>query len=836
MDMEVDKGAAEDNITTNSADQDGMCTMRIFVGGLGEGVTDDDLRRMFVALGRVDEIEIVRTKGRNMAYLNFTPSSPKSLAKLFSSFNGCVWKGGRLRIEKAKEHYLVKMKREQEQEHEEELARNEMKCSVADVPVSCKKPTKGPGAEKEQLRIFFPKLRKVKPLPFSGSGKHKYSFRNIQVPPLPTHFCDCELHSVPYDAPIGNGVVNYGAQKSGVDEKEFHLMNSVLNKFITKDENTPVKDESAGQNEQTGLSNVSNVDSPSDQNTLNSDPDEDGIILNIAGAMNEADFSWKLEDKIVSEYQESRGHHPQPLGADDKRLLDSNKKRKLDKEESNVAINATRKRKKDDFKGAVVSLVGDKQGEVLPQRSNPLRTQKSKWQEFVGQGSDSSFKLSNVLSHGLAADKMQNKPSEKFSSATDEDYYDGSSLSEQLDNSDDESNQSDEDDTDTDYTEVSADESAQGAELHEDTKTESSKSDEPGDDAEASNEKRTHESLQHDTEEDSSESEEPAEDSNDESAKQEDIEEDSCKPQKRVGEAKASTEESADESEQKMDTEEESSKSEDLDDEVVGSTDDSAKQEDTAEELNDSEEQDDESEASTEESADESTQDSMEQEDYKVESSNSVELKNFDEAEKSSGNSLIQRNIFEQLPTNSGVNKLQEVFKPTETEDESDKFSKGATWSQKMPWTELVSDRESSYFSISQILLGDTLKNQVETEPNIEFKDNIACHPSKALTSETAPVSSSDLTNTIAELPEPKNINYSAHHREACNPSGAIKSEDEESKKAHADVALNQAPLLKTDTYESRPFMRSAASLKEWAKTKEAIRRSRTKKRKIVDE
>lgn len=62
-----------------------MDTMRIFVGGLGEGVTDDDLRRMFVALGSVDEIEIIRSKGRSMAYLNYTPSSAKSLAKLFSS-------------------------------------------------------------------------------------------------------------------------------------------------------------------------------------------------------------------------------------------------------------------------------------------------------------------------------------------------------------------------------------------------------------------------------------------------------------------------------------------------------------------------------------------------------------------------------------------------------------------------------------------------------------------------------------------------------------------------------------------------------------------------------
>ncbi|KAI3790537.1 hypothetical protein L2E82_03647 [Cichorium intybus] len=57
---------------------------RIYVGGLGGGVTEDDLRQTFSALGDVVSVDVVRTKGRSFAYLDFLPSSDKSLPKLFS--------------------------------------------------------------------------------------------------------------------------------------------------------------------------------------------------------------------------------------------------------------------------------------------------------------------------------------------------------------------------------------------------------------------------------------------------------------------------------------------------------------------------------------------------------------------------------------------------------------------------------------------------------------------------------------------------------------------------------------------------------------------------------
>lgn len=61
--------------------------IRIYVGGLGLNVKEDDLKKTFTSpqLGTVDSVEVMRTKGRSFAYLNFVPVSDKGLAKLFST-------------------------------------------------------------------------------------------------------------------------------------------------------------------------------------------------------------------------------------------------------------------------------------------------------------------------------------------------------------------------------------------------------------------------------------------------------------------------------------------------------------------------------------------------------------------------------------------------------------------------------------------------------------------------------------------------------------------------------------------------------------------------------
>lgn len=59
--------------------------MRIFVGGLGAGVTAEDMEKTFSSLGSVAAVQLVRTNGRSFAYMDFHPNSDKSLARLFAN-------------------------------------------------------------------------------------------------------------------------------------------------------------------------------------------------------------------------------------------------------------------------------------------------------------------------------------------------------------------------------------------------------------------------------------------------------------------------------------------------------------------------------------------------------------------------------------------------------------------------------------------------------------------------------------------------------------------------------------------------------------------------------
>lgn len=72
-------------------------------------------------------------------------------------YNGCTWKGGKLRLEKAKEHYLVRLKRE----WAEDVKVNGP--PDLDVVKSLDHSDKSGclSQENANLRIFFPKLRKV---------------------------------------------------------------------------------------------------------------------------------------------------------------------------------------------------------------------------------------------------------------------------------------------------------------------------------------------------------------------------------------------------------------------------------------------------------------------------------------------------------------------------------------------------------------------------------------------------------------------------------------------------------------------------------------------------
>ncbi|KAG6706800.1 hypothetical protein I3842_07G239100 [Carya illinoinensis] len=210
--------------------------MRIFVGGLGESVTGDDLKRLFASSGMAEEVVIVRTKGRSFAYVDFSPSSINSLSKLFSTYNGCVWKGGMLRLEKAKEHYLVSLKREWAEKAELASRRLTNSYNADEDMASYDKPKKVINSERKQLRIYFPNLRKVKLMPLSGTGKHKYSFQRVEVVhSLPIHFCDCEEHSICHPTAKEKQTCDLETRSDGISEEELNIMNSVMNKLFERE-------------------------------------------------------------------------------------------------------------------------------------------------------------------------------------------------------------------------------------------------------------------------------------------------------------------------------------------------------------------------------------------------------------------------------------------------------------------------------------------------------------------------------------------------------------------------------------------------------------------------
>ncbi|GAB6029189.1 nucleolar protein 8 [Chamberlinius hualienensis] len=93
---------------------------RLFVGGLYAGVTEDKLRQKFSKFGEIEGIEI-KSKAHQVeadqstvfAFINIK-IKPISLAKCFSVFSNCRWKGYPIKLEVAKESFLQRLKKERE--------------------------------------------------------------------------------------------------------------------------------------------------------------------------------------------------------------------------------------------------------------------------------------------------------------------------------------------------------------------------------------------------------------------------------------------------------------------------------------------------------------------------------------------------------------------------------------------------------------------------------------------------------------------------------------------------------------------------------------------------
>ncbi|XP_063147928.1 nucleolar protein 8 [Candoia aspera] len=115
---------------------------RLYVGGLGHSISENELCERFSKFGNVTETEIISRKDehgnptKTFAYLDILLSE-KELKKCISVLNKTKWKGGTLQIELAKESFLHRLARERQEANmkKEETGYNGM----TDIQESLKK-------------------------------------------------------------------------------------------------------------------------------------------------------------------------------------------------------------------------------------------------------------------------------------------------------------------------------------------------------------------------------------------------------------------------------------------------------------------------------------------------------------------------------------------------------------------------------------------------------------------------------------------------------------------------------------------------------------------------
>ncbi|KAJ0090261.1 hypothetical protein Patl1_14021 [Pistacia atlantica] len=319
---------------------------RIYVGGLGEKVTSDDLMKIFSSLGDVKTVDIVRTKGRSIGYVDFFPSSDKSLSKLFSTYNGCVWKGGRLRLEKAKEHYLAQLNREWA-EDAQLVSLPPTECGDGDKDTASLEKSEKVVDSAKNLHIFFPRLRKVKALPFSGTGKHKYSFQRVEAPPLPMYFCDCEEHFVPSCTAKGKEMQNHtakeeemhglAAESGGVNEEELNIMNSVMKKLFERENVSKSASHETGPADD-GHDSIKLIE---DLQFSENEEDEDNIVINVVSRGNNKMALSRCQEKSTtlpinqkSTFRETRNSKGRLVQSEPESQKNPKKRKSLFSEES----------------------------------------------------------------------------------------------------------------------------------------------------------------------------------------------------------------------------------------------------------------------------------------------------------------------------------------------------------------------------------------------------------------------------------------------------------------------------------------------------------------------
>lgn len=189
----------------------------------------------------------------------------------------------------------------------------------------------------------------------------------------------------------------------------------------------------------------------------------------------------------------------------------------------------------------------------------------------------------------------------------------------------------------------------------------------------------------------------------------------------------------------------------------------------------------------------------------------------------------------EELEKNSDVPST----KPTASED---LVARGTSWKQKSSWLQLVKDANASAFNLSQILPDATFQKQELPKFNvIDFSNSRKGKQHISVDEKSCVEDTSEPQVTAATARNP-NEDVLANEWNKVAPVGEQSSSSKEKVDEEPSAQMLGTNLVPSNRAlgeivisETCPFMKTAASMKEWSKTKAALSGSHKKKGKEKD-
>ncbi|KAJ2842776.1 hypothetical protein GGI22_007436, partial [Coemansia erecta] len=98
---------------------------RVYLGGFTQAISKDEVAGRFKPFGQVHSVELPQPMANGLAPRGFAyvtlSISVAQWHRCLSLYSGAKWKGGKMRVEEAKENYLARLQREREENNNAKL-------------------------------------------------------------------------------------------------------------------------------------------------------------------------------------------------------------------------------------------------------------------------------------------------------------------------------------------------------------------------------------------------------------------------------------------------------------------------------------------------------------------------------------------------------------------------------------------------------------------------------------------------------------------------------------------------------------------------------------------